>query len=306
MNHYLKKALLAFVISFAVQPSLASFEEGMAAYQRQDYVNAFKEWRPLAGQGDAIAQYYMGVLYANGQGVEQSYEEAANWYEKAAEQDYAEAQYSLGELYDQGKGVVRNSHFANDWYIKAAEMGHLKAKYILGEPHDKSQGTTREYRQAVDRCNAAFKKERLTAQFRSAGLLDETDQADTGNYQEAVDLCREAAAEAEYNQGVLIGSGKGIAQDYKAAASHYLKAAEQGHDEAQYNLGVFYTNGQGVAQDYIEADKWFIIAAVYGNAKATGSSARIEKTMAPEQIEAAQQRATVWMKHHKLLSNIPD
>ncbi|MBE0616885.1 MAG: sel1 repeat family protein [Proteobacteria bacterium] len=49
---------------------------------------------PAAKQGDAGAQYNLGLLYANGQGVPQNYTEAANWYRKAAEQGNASAQFS--------------------------------------------------------------------------------------------------------------------------------------------------------------------------------------------------------------------
>jgi TPR repeat protein len=56
------------------------------------------EWRPLAEQGDADAQYRLGVLYANGYGVPKDYVQARQWYEKAAAQGNTIAQYNLGRL----------------------------------------------------------------------------------------------------------------------------------------------------------------------------------------------------------------
>ncbi|MEX0999591.1 MAG: SEL1-like repeat protein [Thermodesulfobacteriota bacterium] len=51
-----------------------------------------------ADQGFVEAQYSLGFLYKHGQGVRQSYEEAAKWYRKAADQRHAVAQKALDEL----------------------------------------------------------------------------------------------------------------------------------------------------------------------------------------------------------------
>ena len=49
----------------------ADFQKGVAAYNSGDYATALREWTPLAEQGDAIAQYNLGVSYDNGEGVPQ-------------------------------------------------------------------------------------------------------------------------------------------------------------------------------------------------------------------------------------------
>ena len=78
-------------------PTIAQdFYKGLAAAQRGDYVAALQEFRPLAEQGDADAQYSLGVIYYNGQGVTQDYAEAVKWYLKAVEQGHESAQYNLG------------------------------------------------------------------------------------------------------------------------------------------------------------------------------------------------------------------
>lgn len=63
---------------------------------RQSYSETAKWWLKAANQGDASAQYNLGILYVNGQGVQQSDSEAAKWWLKAANQSYASAQYNLG------------------------------------------------------------------------------------------------------------------------------------------------------------------------------------------------------------------
>ena len=64
----------------------ADSQRGYEASKRGDYVTALREWTPLAEQGDASAQYNLGVMYGNGQGVPQDYKAALEWYTLAAEQ----------------------------------------------------------------------------------------------------------------------------------------------------------------------------------------------------------------------------
>ena len=51
---------VALLVSLAT-PAWADFDEGLAAYQRGDYAAAFREWKPLAEQGFANAQYNLGL-----------------------------------------------------------------------------------------------------------------------------------------------------------------------------------------------------------------------------------------------------
>ena len=64
------------------------------------------ETRQRADQGDAYAQYNLGLMYATGQGVTQDFTQAAAWYCKAADQGDAYAQYNLGLMYAAGQGVA--------------------------------------------------------------------------------------------------------------------------------------------------------------------------------------------------------
>lgn len=77
---------------------------------------------------DAKAQYYMGVIYENGYGVEKDFDRAETWYRIASRwHDYAEAQYNLGLMYEneiEGRPYI----MAEEWYRKAAEQGHEEAR----------------------------------------------------------------------------------------------------------------------------------------------------------------------------------
>ena len=92
--------ILATLLSLfiPVQSWGADFQKGMAAALSGDYATALKEWTTLAEQGDADAQYNLGRLYSNGNGVLQDYKTAAKWYTLSAEQGTAKAQFLLGDM----------------------------------------------------------------------------------------------------------------------------------------------------------------------------------------------------------------
>jgi len=88
-------------------------EDALTAWDRGDYTTALL--RPLAAQGDAVRQYYLDIMYANGWGVQQDYTEAARLYRLAANQGYALAQNNLGVMYANGEGVPRDYVQAHMW-----------------------------------------------------------------------------------------------------------------------------------------------------------------------------------------------
>ena len=123
--------------------------------------------REAAEQGDAEAQWNLGLSYYNGDGVRQDYEEAAKWYRKAAAQGYAKAKKNLGELYYElgnigyhiadnydtdppGKSGIEKMNRAikkkeayvkaSKWYLKAANEGHAGAQRKLGMMYSKGEG----------------------------------------------------------------------------------------------------------------------------------------------------------------------
>ncbi len=74
---------VALLIGLAT-PSQADFQAGLAAYISGDYAAAVKWFREAAEQGDADAQFNLGVNYYKGRGVPQDYVQAHMWYSLAA------------------------------------------------------------------------------------------------------------------------------------------------------------------------------------------------------------------------------
>ena len=116
----------------------ADFQKGLTAYDSEDYATALREWTPLAKQGDAPAQYNLGLMYQKGLGVPQDYKTAVKWYRLSADQGYADAQNNLGVMYRDGKGVPQDDKTAVKWYRLSAEQGNsyaqgtLEAMYAFG------------------------------------------------------------------------------------------------------------------------------------------------------------------------------
>ena len=134
MKAILRSGFLALaVMAHAVPANAGPYEDGDAAYNQGDYVAALKFWRPLAEQGDAVAQTNLGVMYAEGKGMPQDHAEAVKWYRKAAEQGFAGAQYNLGNKYQAGKGVPKDYVLAYLWYNLAAARENRLAAIIRDE-----------------------------------------------------------------------------------------------------------------------------------------------------------------------------
>ena len=85
-----------------------------------------------AKQGLPDAQFNLGNMYENGQGVKQDYSKAREWYEKAAKQGHARAQNNLGFMYYHGQSVKQDYTKAKEWYEKAVKQEHATAQNNLG------------------------------------------------------------------------------------------------------------------------------------------------------------------------------
>lgn len=113
-------------------PSWADFVDGLQAFNTGDFDKAFREWLPLALEGNPDAQFNIGYMYANGFGLDENLAEAANWYRRSAETGIPDAQYNLALLYSSGRGVERNLERSAHWFLAAALRGHPEARLNMG------------------------------------------------------------------------------------------------------------------------------------------------------------------------------
>ena len=110
-------AVAILIISILMAgPAIAEpFEDATKAYFSGDYAAAYRLIKPMAEKGLPEAQFNLGLMYNNGQGVPQDYAEAVTWYRKAAEQGNAKGQYSLGMMFYRGRGVPKDYVLAHMW-----------------------------------------------------------------------------------------------------------------------------------------------------------------------------------------------
>lgn len=99
-------ALAAALLLGLTAPALGDIDTGVDAFERGDYAAAYREWKPLADEGDANAQYNLGSMYYH---VEQNYAEVIKWLRLSAEQGHASARHDLGAVYTSGHGVKQSS-----------------------------------------------------------------------------------------------------------------------------------------------------------------------------------------------------
>lgn len=192
----------------------------------------FGATKRAAEQGDVAAQSMLGNLYYQGQGVAQSYAEAAKWFRKAAEQGDAHGQYVLGLMYISAQGVSQDFAEGEKWLRKAADQGHKEAQEGL---------------------------QKFIAPLKEAGAQDFTTTKRAAERGDAA---------AQSMLGNMYYQGQGVAQNYAEAAKWFRKAAEQGDAHGQYILGLMYVAEQGVAQDFAEGEKWLRKAADQGHKEA--------------------------------------
>ncbi len=139
----MKKISALFILLFSLFTfsAHADFNDGVVTYLMGDYEKSFKTMQSLAETSDhGYAQYYMGMMYMKGQGVEQDYKKAGEWFRKASEKNIPQAQYKLADLYFKGRGVPKDFEYAYIWYSVGASHAHKlsvssidKAKTKLSE-----------------------------------------------------------------------------------------------------------------------------------------------------------------------------
>ena len=239
-------------------------QDGIRALHSGDYASALKIIKPLADNGNPVAQDLVGGMYELGVGVPQNYTQAVSWYRKAAELGNADAQSELGTMYFDGDGLPQDYSTGIMWLRKSAEQGYAEAQYYIGISYEYGKGVTQDFAQAVEWYYKAAKQGNAMAQYK-LGLMYEVGIGVSQDYVQAMSWFRKAAlqdnAGAQTSLGVLYATGEGVKQDYATALSWFRKSAKQGDSGAQYALGVSYEYGNGVTQDFAEAANWYYKAA---------------------------------------------
>lgn len=120
------------------------FARGQEAYEQEDFEAALEHWERAAALEHAEAEFRIGAMYDEGEGVEADPRTALEWYRRAAGHGSEQAQFNLGQMYASGRGVEKDEARAAHWYGLAAERGNAYAQYTLGLMHARGRGVERD------------------------------------------------------------------------------------------------------------------------------------------------------------------
>ncbi len=248
-----KQILITILLVLPVALHADTFEEGMAAYENEDYEKAMQILQPLAKQGNSQAQITMGIMYDNGLGVPTDPARALDWYIKAAEQGIPVVQHDVGVKYFQGIGTKQDYLKAARWWKLSSDAGLADSQFNLGLIYYRGLGVQKDLKEAMNL-------------FRRAAEQDH--------------------AQAQYSLAVMYAFGQGVEKNYPEALNWFQKSAAQGVAQAQYNLGIFYENGYALEKDEKKAAEWYRKAASQGLPEARDKLAQLSPEPEPKpQIE---------------------
>ena len=231
---------------------------------------ALERLTKAAEAGQDCAQYALGKIYRDGQGVEKDIQKAVALFTLAATKENSFAAFALGKLYLAGDAALpRDPAAALKWLTYAAELGNQFAQYRLGKLLLKGDdGIPKDVITAIRWLTAAAKQENGYAEYALA-LVYLTGEDAPKDSVIALSLLKRSAGRgnqfAQYRLGKLLLQGEDAPKDVKAAIRWLTAAAEQGNQYAQYALGKLYLLGKEVPKDRSSAIKWFQLAADQGN-----------------------------------------
>ena len=243
-------------------------------------------WFREAGElGHRGAQFHLGTMYLNGQGMEHNEDEAIRWLREAALQGHhREAQFHLGNLY-LGRWVEEmneNREIETDemerirkealyWFREAALQGHREAQFHLGLYYSQGEEEERDLGTAFTWFREAAKQGDAKAQM-DLGLMYLKGDGVEVDLREAARLLHQSALQGNRRAQSLYGAmhlkGQGMPKDLEQALYWFREAELQGHDKAQLLLGLMYREGEGVEKNLMEAAQLFYQSAVQGNQQA--------------------------------------
>ena len=123
--------VLLCALPFAVLAG--AFEQGETAYSDGDFESAAALFEQAANDGNPDAQYKLGSMHHDGEGLPRNHEQAVYWYTKAAKRGNTTAQYWLCIMHREGMGVPRSYSEALYWCKRAANNGHAEAQFAVGQ-----------------------------------------------------------------------------------------------------------------------------------------------------------------------------
>ena len=125
--------LFVFFLGFAGMAKADAYLRGFQALEQKDYKTAFYYLSLFAANGDARANYNLGVMYREGLGVDQDDVEALTYFIAAAEDGHMLGNYAVGLAFLRGRGSDIDAEAALIYLEEATLLGHALSPLKMGQ-----------------------------------------------------------------------------------------------------------------------------------------------------------------------------
>ena len=254
------------------------YQLGRALHKAEKFESAVSWYLLAAERGHPSAQYNLGWMYDQGQGVRKDSNAAVKWYRKAADQGGEDAMYNLGWMYDKGKGVRQDTLEAIKWYRRAAQLGNASAQATLGVILASRAVDKNSLEEAFDLLGKASDQDEVFAQDKYFEILFSDNVVyEKFNPQQARAILKKAAENptetqmlddrqpaAQYRYYAFLDRGYGGDPDPDEAVKWLKKSSSNGYNVAKFDLAARLWMGRGVQQDEKEASRLFDELNSYG------------------------------------------
>ncbi len=240
------------------------YEHGRAGAIAKDELKALAIYQELVDDwDDECASCRLACMYRDGRGVPQDRSRA---YEilsnEEVNEDAGVCYLHASMLLEEADGPNRNASKALRLLEKAVQEDHTDAQYLLGHQLEDNRP-----RRAIKLLKKASKKHHVEATFRLACLIYEG-KGIAQNYEAAAKLFMEIVAKGHVEACVHLAEmhecGNGVAQNIDIAVMLLASAAEKGNSRAQSRLARLYKDGCSVIQNKKKAFELFRLAALQG------------------------------------------
>ena len=235
-----------------------------------DFEKTFALLLEEAEDGNALAMYDLGRMFADGLGREIDMEQAQSWYKKALDaflkaEPTPYIEYRIGKMYAAGLGTEQDYMQAASWFREAAEQNNKYAMYSLAGLYLKGQGVEQDAVKARELYRKAAQKGFPYAVYELAKM---------------------------YQDGIGGEKDSQTAEDYFSQALFGFRSMEkESHDDKlQYRIGWMLLHGVGAKKDEAAAQGWFEKASLLGNPQAQYQLAKMifaDPTSSPDEKAGA-------------------
>ena len=132
LKPYFKPFFVILICLFS-KISFADFDKGLKEYNNGNYESALNIWEPLAKEGISNAQYNVGLMYHNGLGTKQDFEQAFKWFLKSSEQGNLNSIRLISTMYALGNGIKKDFIKSYMWAKIGADNDDRNSKILLNE-----------------------------------------------------------------------------------------------------------------------------------------------------------------------------